>query len=68
MTGILSMTANDFNCLISGFVGGKGFTKLVEPIPHKKDSISLELCDNWSGATRPCNKPSPGKYVVCGTP
>ena len=47
----------------SGTKGGAGFTKLVELIPNKKDSISGALLDNVFHGICPGLKPLPGNFV-----
>mgnify|MGYP003325639857 CR=1 FL=1 len=51
-----------------GCKAGLGFTKFVEPIPNKSDSISQAFDDSLFRQVLPANKPSPGKYTFLGSP
>jgi len=46
------MMAKESKYLISGTTGFAGFTKLIEPVPCKWDSISTKLLDNGMEATQ----------------
>ncbi len=41
--------------------GSCGCTKLVDPIPYRKDSTSTALCDKLVWAIRAPRRPSPGR-------
>ena len=45
-----------------------GFTRLVVPIPNKKDSMSALLLDNLERGIAPCNTPSPANLVSHASP
>ena len=53
---------------ISGTKHGAGFTKFVEFIPNKKDSVSGALYDNLFPGICPGNKPSPAHLVLYAEP
>ena len=56
------------NCAISGIKHGAGFTKFVELIPNKKDSVSAALYDNlFQGICAGIN-PFPGSLVLNAAP
>jgi hypothetical protein len=52
------------NFVISGTKHGAGFTKFVELMPNKKDSVSGALYDNLFQGICPGNKPLPGSLVL----
>jgi hypothetical protein len=59
--GILWMTLRDAIDSICGTTLGNGWTKFVEPIPNKKDSMSQSFFAKSRAAIFPDNNPSPAK-------
>ena len=55
---------SEFNCVISGTKHGAGFTKFVELIPNKNDSVSGALYDNLFQGICAGSNPLPGNLVL----
>jgi hypothetical protein len=53
----------ELSSLISGVKQGAGFTRFVEFMPNKKDSVSAAFDDNFVHGICAGNKPRPGSSV-----
>jgi hypothetical protein len=62
--GFFSYILDEANFVISGLKHGAGFTKFVELIPNKKDSVSAALYDSLFHGICAGINPFPGNLVL----